>query len=142
MLSNDVSGRGRVLDAAAGVIYTMEDSKRAVRRLMHVIHRFRLIRQTMPVHLIEALLRVSLDEGKSVKHYAEQSAVSTSVMSRHLLDLGDEFRNGEPGMGLITKKVAAHSLREQEVYLTPKGKKAIAEITSLLLHGTTDKDLS
>jgi hypothetical protein len=117
----------------------MDDvDKRAVSRLMHVIHRFRLIRQTMPVHLIEALLRVALDEGKSVKHYAQQSAVSTSVMSRHLLDLGTEFRNGEQGLGLIEKKVAAHSLREHEVYLTLKGRKTIGEISSLLLLGTIE----
>ncbi len=142
MLKADGATRRGIARGDAGVgAEVADESKRAVRRLMHVIHMFRKIRQTMPVHLIEALLRVYLDEGKSVRYYAEQSGVSTSVMSRHLLDLGSEFRNGEPGLGMIEKKVAARSLREQEVYLTSKGKKAIAEIASLLIHGTLDKGM-
>lgn len=125
-----------------GTTESMDDvNKRALRRLMHVMYRFRMVRKTMPVHLVEALLRVALDEGKSVKAYAEDSAVSTSVMSRHLLDLGSEFRNGDAGMGLIMKKVSGHSLREHEVYLTPKGRKTVNEVLQMLLHGKIDKEM-
>ena len=110
-----------------------DTNSQTVKRLLDVIHRFRLKRQTMPAHLIEALLLVSLNPGKSVKYYAEQSGVSTSVMSRHLLDLSTaKFRNGTKGLGLIEKKVSAHSLREHEVSLTPEGLKTVSEIAKLL----------
>jgi DNA-binding MarR family transcriptional regulator len=138
MLNNDLVGAVSSSLLFAGD--SMEDiDRRGLRRLMHIMERFRQVRSTMPVHLVEALLRVALDEGKSVKYYAEQAAVSTSVMSRHLLDLGSEFRNGDAGLGLIAKRTSGHSLREQEVYLTPKGRKEVNQVISLLIHGTVDK---
>jgi DNA-binding MarR family transcriptional regulator len=137
---------GALVDGAlptSGVLDLANDEtdRRTLRRLMHVIHRFRLVRQTMPAHLIEALLRVALDEGRSVKWYAEQSAVSTSVMSRHLLDLGSEFRSGDAGLELVEKRTAAHSLREHEVYLTAKGRHTVKEVANILLHGKATEDL-
>jgi DNA-binding MarR family transcriptional regulator len=140
MLSSDLAQVGAA--PASRATDSMDDvNKRTIRRLMHIMERFRQVRSTMPVHLVEALLRVALDEGKSVKFYAERAAVSTSVMSRHLLDLGSEFRNGDAGLGLIDKRVSPHSLREQEVFLTPKGRKEVAQVVQLLVHGSVDKDM-
>lgn len=125
-----------------GALEDMDEvNKRTLRRLLNALDRFRLVRQTIPLHLLTALFRVALDEGKSVKQYAQESAVSTSTMSRHLLDLGSEYRSGEQGLGLVEKRVSAHSLREQEVYLTPKGRKIIGETIQIMLHGKTDAAL-
>ena len=110
-------------------------SMNMVRRLLHVLDSFRRVRQTLPVHLVTALLRVAADAGKSVNHYGRESGVSLSVMSRHLLDLGTEFRNGEQGLGLIEKRRSPTSLREYEVYLTPKGRKVVKEAVELLMTG-------
>jgi hypothetical protein len=46
-------------------------------------------------------LVVVLDEGKSVQEYADAAGVSKSVMSRHILDLGDRTRYMEVGLGLM-----------------------------------------
>lgn len=111
----------------------MDDlNKASLRRLVRVLQQFREIRSTIPAHLIEALMRVAIDEGKNVKTYARESGVSTSTMSRHLLDLGSEFRSGEPGLGLIEKRISSRSLREQEVYLTFKGRQIAEEVASKL----------
>jgi hypothetical protein len=75
--------------AALGALSFMEDvDRRVLVRLLTVMERFRRVRHTMPIHLVEALLRVATNEGKSVITYARDSGVSQSVMSRHLLELG------------------------------------------------------
>ena len=107
-----------------------EHDVRVVARLLTVLDRFRLIRHTMPVHLVTALLRVALEEGKSVQTYAIESGVSQSVMSRHLLELGTEVRNGEAGLGLVEKRTSPRSLRETQVFLTPRGRKVIADLVT------------
>jgi DNA-binding MarR family transcriptional regulator len=111
----------------------MQDGRRrAVGRLLTVMERFRRVRHTMPVHLVEALLRVAHHEGKSVIQYAREAGVSQSVMSRHLLELGNQYVKGEPGLGLVEKRTSSHSLREFEVTLTKKGRDTVEEIVDLL----------
>jgi DNA-binding MarR family transcriptional regulator len=109
-----------------------EIDKQILTRLLAVMERFRKVRHTMPVHLVEALLRVGVHEGKSVIAYARDSGVTQSVMSRHLLELGSQFVKGEPGLGLVDKRHSPHSLREFEVYLTPKGKRTLNEVIATL----------
>jgi DNA-binding MarR family transcriptional regulator len=61
-----------------------------------------------------------------VRDYAERSDVSASVMSRHLLDIGERNRHMQPGWGLVTYRPNPLELRKLEYWLTPKGR--------LLLH--------
>jgi DNA-binding MarR family transcriptional regulator len=77
---------------------------------------------TMPLQYITAFLMVARAEGKSVTEYAEIAGVSTSVMSRHLLDIGDRSRTHEPGYGLVTSRPNPTELRRHEIFLTPKGR--------------------
>lgn len=129
------TGMGTMLPGvnALEIASLMEDvDKRTLTRLRTVIRRFRRVRQTMPVHLVEALLSVAINEGKSVIAYARESEVSQSVMSRHLLELGTQYVKGEPGLGLIEKRPSAHSLREYEVYLTASGRRTVAEVAEML----------
>lgn len=119
--------------AVLGATLSMEDiDKRTLGRLLTVIERFRRVRNTMPVHLVEALLRVAVNEGKSVIQYARDSGVSQSVMSRHLLELGTQYSKGEPGLGLIEKRTSPNSLREFEVILTAKGRRTVSEVAKAL----------
>lgn len=74
-----------------------------------------------PVALIAAFLLVSIEEGLSVLEYAERGKIPVSTMSRHLLDLGDRNRKGEPGMGLITSRANLLDNRRREYMLTAKG---------------------
>jgi len=112
-----------------------DDELRMAQRLLAVLDTFRMVRHTIPVHLVSALLLVATDEGKSGIHYARKSGVSPSVMSRHLIDLSDAFRNGDAGLGLIERRKSRVSLREQEVYLSPAGRKVVRQALAILMHG-------
>lgn len=94
----------------------------AIKRALSVLEPFRSIRQTMPLQYVRAFLLVAAEEGLSVGEYAERAGVSMSVMSRHLLDIGERNRHMEEGFGLIMSKPNPTELRKNEIYLTAKGK--------------------
>jgi DNA-binding MarR family transcriptional regulator len=83
---------------------------------------FVAIRQTMPLQYVRAFLLVALDEGKGVTEYARVAGVSQSVMSRHILDLGDMARDRTPGFGLVASRQDPLNLRRHQVILTDKGR--------------------
>jgi DNA-binding MarR family transcriptional regulator len=86
------------------------------------------IRGTMPLQYVRAFLLVAMDEGKGVSTYAQRAGVSNSVMSRHLLDIGERNRYMEEGFGLVFSKPNPSNLRESCIYLTPKGKTVVEQI--------------
>jgi DNA-binding MarR family transcriptional regulator len=89
--------------------------------MLDVLDVFRTIRSTMPLQYVATFLLVAMDEGKSVIEYATKMGVSPSVMSRHLLDIGERNRRMQEGFGLVTYRANPMNLREHEYYLTPKG---------------------
>lgn len=96
--------------------------------LMDVLDSFRRLRATMPLQYVVTLLAVARDEGKSVGEYARKLGISPSVMSRHLLDIGERNRHMEDGFGLVTFRPNPRNLREHEYYLTPKGYQLVQQI--------------
>jgi hypothetical protein len=67
-----------------------------------------------------------------VSEYAKRARVSVSVMSRHLLDIGDRTRFGSEGFGLVTFRPRMENLREHEYLLTNKGKLLLDAITRIM----------
>jgi hypothetical protein len=55
---------------------------------------------------------------QTVTEYAEKANVPQTVMTRHLLEIGDRSRCKEPGLGLITQKADVHDLRKHRAYGT------------------------
>lgn len=104
----------------------------ALRSLMAAIEPFREIRSTMPLQYVVAFLLVAMEEGLSVSDYAQRAGVSLSVMSRHLLDIGERNRHMEEGFGLVTSRQSPAELRKNELYLTPKGKALMHKIVRQL----------
>lgn len=86
------------------------------------IDMFLAIRHTLPGHYMRAFLLIALNEGMGVTEYAKLSGVAQSVMSRHLLDLGDKDRKGGKGLGLVTMRQDPLNLRRHQVMLTDKGR--------------------
>lgn len=76
----------------------------------------------MPAQYIVAFLMVATKEGRGVVDYAKQAGVSVSVMSRHLLDIGERNRHMEKGYGLVTYQPNPLELRKHEYFLTDKGR--------------------
>lgn len=104
----------------------------ALRSLITCCEAFQAIRPTMPLQYVVTFLLVAMEEGLSVNEYAKRAGVSMSVMSRHLLDIGERNRHMEKGFGLITQRQSPLELRRNEYYLTTKGKALLHQITRQL----------
>lgn len=104
-------------------------------KLLDILEQFRVLRSTMPVHQVCALLRVAIEPGEGVNHYMQRAGVAQSVMSRHLLDLADTLRNNEPGMELLTRKQSPISAREAQYFLSSKGRQIVNQILSTMRRG-------
>jgi DNA-binding MarR family transcriptional regulator len=100
------------------------DEERKLRTLVHVLDHF----DAAPASMIEAFLLVAMNEGCSLKDVVEMSGKPQSTVSRHLLDLGDRNRQGEPGLGLVAWRIAPDELRRKEYTLTAKGRALLRRI--------------
>lgn len=81
-----------------------------------------------PVSYLATFLLVVEEQGLSVEEYAGRAKRSASVISRHLLDIGDRNRKGEPGLGLVTSRPNPNNRRRLEYLLTPKGRALAKQI--------------
>lgn len=90
----------------------------------------------MPLQYVTAFLLVAQEEGLGVSDYAQRAGVSLSVMSRHLLDIGERNRNQEEGFGLVTYRSNPMELRKHEYTLTDKGRALAYQITRQWAKGT------
>jgi DNA-binding MarR family transcriptional regulator len=95
--------------------------KEQLAKLLAALEPFRGLRKTMPLQYVVAFLLVALEEGGGTTEYARRAGVAQSVMSRHLLDIGDHKRDMSAGFGLVTQRQAPLNLRKHETTLTPKG---------------------
>jgi DNA-binding MarR family transcriptional regulator len=77
---------------------------------------------TVPLAVVEAFLLVCLYEGASLKDLCRLSGQAQSTLSRHLLDLADRNRRGEPGLKLVGWRHPPEELRRKEYFVTPKGR--------------------
>ena len=103
-------------------ILMSEDDKRDAAVMYAMLVPWQELATTMPLQYVMSFLLVAQNEGKGVGDYAEQAGVSSSVMSRHLLDIGARNRHMEPGWGLVDYRPNPLELRKHEYWLTPKGK--------------------
>lgn len=109
-----------------------EEEKAFARSLMLALEPFRDIRSTMPLQYVYTFLQVACDEGKGVMEYASSAGVSPTVMTRHLLDIGDLNRNREPGFGLVTQERDQTDLRRHQARIAPAGKVLMRRIINAL----------
>ena len=55
----------------------------------------------MPLQYVQAFLLAATEENLNVSTYATRAGTSQSLMTRHLLDLGEVNRYHEEGMGFV-----------------------------------------
>jgi DNA-binding MarR family transcriptional regulator len=77
---------------------------------------------------VRTFMLVCVEPGLGVMECANRAGVSQTVMSRHLLDIGDRNRYMEPVFGLVTKRQDPMNLRRWEVHLTEKGRQVAHKI--------------
>ena len=105
-----------------------DEDRKSVHGLLGALEPFRVLRQTMPLQYVTAFLLVAEEEGLGVGDYAKMAGVSVSVMSRHLLDIGERNRDMEPGFGLVSYRSNPLELRKHEYFLTDKGRAVLHKI--------------
>ncbi len=110
----------------------MSIEAQCMKQFLEAIQLFTQDRNTMPRQYVVAFLLVATDEGKGVVDYAKRAGVSMSVMSRHLLDIGERNRRMEKGFGLVTYRANPMELRKHEYALTPKGHALARKIVETL----------
>lgn len=108
------------------------DDLKTLERFMGALEPFRTLRHTIPLQYVWSFLLVASEEGLSVDEYAERAGVQQSVMSRHLLDIGDRNRHMDEGFGLVSSRPNPLNMRKSEIYLTPKGRAVANNIIRLL----------
>lgn len=108
------------------------EEKAYMRSLRLAIEPFRQMRPNLPLQYLYAFLLVAEQEGKSVNEYAEFTETPQSVMTRHLLDIGDRNRTGEEGFGLVTQERDRTDLRRHHARITPKGKAMVNRMITAL----------
>jgi hypothetical protein len=74
-----------------------EEERDAARALVAALESFRALRPTMPLQYVYLFLTVVVKEGQTVTEYAEKAGVPQTVMTRHLLEIGDGSRDKEKG---------------------------------------------
>lgn len=99
-----------------------------LKKLKDALELFRIVRTTMPLQYANTLLLVAIEEGKSVGDYAREAGISPSVMSRHLLDIGERNRHMSKGFGLVTFRPNPMNLREHQYFLTTKGQTLVNQL--------------
>lgn len=104
------------------VMENNEEDQQGVKAFLTALEVFTRERPTMPMQYARAFAYVALNEGISVRDLANKTGQSPTVMSRHLLDIGDSNRHLEPGMGLITTKIDPQDRRVHRAYLTATGR--------------------
>lgn len=106
-----------------------DDQLKIVRQELtkHEVFR-RTLKPTIPLQYITAFLLVAEEEGLGVVDYAKKAGVPISVMSRHLLDIGERNRKMADGYGLVTYRANPMELRKHEYYLTDKGRAVLAQL--------------
>lgn len=113
---------------------TLSDEEIATARALYLaLKNFTDLRPTMPLQYVMTYLQVCMDEGKGVLEYAARAEVPPTVMTRHLLDIGDRNRAGEEGFGLVTQERDRTDLRRHHARVTAKGKAMIQRMRQALL---------
>jgi DNA-binding MarR family transcriptional regulator len=106
---------------------TMNEEMR-LRSLLRILDHFQDMSLQIPVSMVEIFLLIAMNEGCSLRELVELSGRPQSTVSRQTLDLAERNRNMEPGLGLVTWRIAPDELRRKEYYLTDKGKALLRRV--------------
>lgn len=119
--ADDIGGRAVPEHSAGRRLSLSEDERHVLDAEVAILNIWEKYRSTMPLQYVRAFLLVATKEGLGVNEYAKMLGLSLTTMSRHMSDIGDKDRYGEPGFGLVTAEIDARDSRIHRVFLTPKG---------------------
>jgi hypothetical protein len=109
-----------------------DEEQTSLAKLKRSIELFRELESRIPSSYIDAFLAVALDPGKGPTAYAKAMNTIQPIASRALLEIGPKARQKEESLGLVDRQVSALSLRDQEYFLTPKGRKLLRDLLNVM----------
>jgi DNA-binding MarR family transcriptional regulator len=109
-----------------------DEERRSLQRLHDAMGVFKGVSAQMPVGQAMALMLVALHEGKSLRELAELADTKMPTMSRQLIDLGLRNRRMEPGYMLVEQKQNPLSMRENQYFMSLKGKHLLKDVFKAL----------
>lgn len=113
---------------------TLNEEERAyARALLAALEPFAADRQTMPLQYVLSFLRVCSDEGEGSTEYARRTGISPTVMTRHLLDIGERNRAREEGFGWISQERDKHDLRRHAAKVSLPGRALLNKSKNAIL---------
>lgn len=84
-----------------------------------------------PIQYAICLAEIAANEGCSLTSLSEKTGLALSTISR-IVGALSEFRQKGAAYGFVEMRVSKEERRRKELYLTPSGRKALAEILSVL----------
>ena len=105
-----------------------EKQRKITKSMLAALKPFRDFRETMPLQYVQAFLLAATEENLNVSTYATRAGTSQSLMTRHLLDLGEVNRYHEEGMGLVEAYRDMMDRRNVLIRLSVKGKAVVSEM--------------
>jgi DNA-binding MarR family transcriptional regulator len=109
-----------------------EEERAYIRALLLALRPFIKAKPTIPLSYVITALTVALDENEGVAEYAKACNMSPTVMTRHLLDLGERNRLKEPGLGWITQERDLFDLRKHRARFTSIGAALLRDVVHAL----------
>lgn len=109
-----------------------EEERAYIRALLLALRPFIKAKPTIPLSYVITALTVALDENEGVAEYAKACNMSATVMTRHLLDLGERNRLKEPGLGWIQQERDLLDLRKHRARFTSIGAALLRDVIQAL----------
>jgi DNA-binding MarR family transcriptional regulator len=101
-------------------------------KVWRVIEEFRKLDPELPSQTINTFMYVAMHEGCTMKQLSEALGVAQSTMSRNVSALSKLHRLGKPGLDVVKSEIDPYERRRRIVTLTPRGRKLLAEVSSIL----------
>lgn len=86
----------------------------------------------IPLALVQTFLIAARHEGSTVNEIKERVNGNLSTVSRHLLDLSENLRNGQPGYGLLNRVRHPTDFRSVVFTLSKKGKHVLSQLRDIM----------
>lgn len=108
-----------------------DEERKIFKRLKRTIDTFRTLYPNMPSSYIDAFLCVVLEPGKGPSDYAIDMNTIQPIASRVLLEIGTKARLRDEGLHLVDRQLSDTSLRNHELFLTPKGRQLMNQLKKI-----------
>lgn len=121
------------MDPLEAPAFTLDGSDlRTLTKLTWMVETLRAVAPGMPLSYLHALLWVAMKPGLGPTEYAKLMGSSQPVASRVLLEVGCKARERQEPLQLVSRNYSAHSLRQTECRLTPKGEALMRKVVDIV----------